>query len=91
MRAFVTGGTGFVGTHLVAALRRRGDDVTCLVRNPAKAAPLRFTLARALWDASLDRPRAIALARQAGATVLRGGEGVTPDQVASWLAAHDPH
>lgn len=40
MRAFVTGGTGFVGTHLVAALRRRGDDVTCLVRNPAKAAPL---------------------------------------------------
>lgn len=40
MRAFVTGGTGFVGTHLVAALRRRGDDVTCLVRNPARATPL---------------------------------------------------
>jgi nucleoside-diphosphate-sugar epimerase len=40
MRAFVTGGTGFVGAHLVAALQRRGDDVTCLVRNAAKAAPL---------------------------------------------------
>lgn len=40
MRAFVTGGTGFVGAHLVEALQRRGDDVTCLVRSPAKAASL---------------------------------------------------
>ena len=37
MKAFVTGGTGFVGAHLVHALRARGDDVTCLVRDPAKA------------------------------------------------------
>ncbi len=40
MRAFVTGGTGFVGAHLVQALLRRGDDVTCLVRSPAKAQSL---------------------------------------------------
>ena len=40
MRAFVTGGTGFVGAHLVQALLRRGDDVTCLVRSPEKAATL---------------------------------------------------
>ena len=40
MRAFVTGGTGFVGAHLVQALLQRGDDVTCLVRSPAKAAAL---------------------------------------------------
>ena len=38
MRAFVTGGTGFLGTHLVTALMARGDEVTCLVRSPAKAA-----------------------------------------------------
>ena len=37
MKAFVTGGTGFVGAHLVQALRARGDEVTCLVRNAAKA------------------------------------------------------
>jgi nucleoside-diphosphate-sugar epimerase len=37
VRAFVTGGTGFLGTHLVTALVARGDDVTCLVRSPAKA------------------------------------------------------
>jgi len=40
MRVFVTGGTGFVGAHLVQALGRRGDDVTALVRNPAKAEAL---------------------------------------------------
>jgi len=36
VKAFVTGGTGFVGAHLVQALRARGDQVTCLVRNAAK-------------------------------------------------------
>ncbi len=37
MKAFVTGGTGFVGSHLVEALLARGDDVVCLVRDPGKA------------------------------------------------------
>jgi len=36
VKAFVTGGTGFVGTHLVQALRARGDTVTCLVRSPER-------------------------------------------------------
>ncbi len=36
----MTGGTGFVGTHLVAALRARGDEVTCLVRSPERARAL---------------------------------------------------
>jgi dihydroflavonol-4-reductase len=38
VRAFVTGGTGFIGGRLVAALRARGDDVVALVRTPSKAA-----------------------------------------------------
>lgn len=43
MKAFVTGGTGFVGAHLVQALRARGDTVTCLVRNASKAQALGWT------------------------------------------------
>ncbi len=41
MRAFVTGGTGFIGKRLVGKLRERGDEVAVLVRTPAKAADLR--------------------------------------------------
>src|SRR5215510_11861175 len=37
MRAFVTGGTGFIGGRLVSKLRARGDDVVALVRSPEKA------------------------------------------------------
>jgi dihydroflavonol-4-reductase len=41
VKAFVTGGTGFIGKHLVRKLRERGDEVVALVRTPAKAGDLR--------------------------------------------------
>jgi len=40
MKSLVTGATGFVGSHLAEALRRRGDEITALARSPAKAAAL---------------------------------------------------
>jgi nucleoside-diphosphate-sugar epimerase len=36
VKAFVTGGTGFIGGEVVRQLRARGDEVVCLVRNPEK-------------------------------------------------------
>ena len=40
MKAFVTGGTGFIGSRVVSRLRDRGDEVVALVRNPEKATGL---------------------------------------------------
>lgn len=40
MKAFVTGGTGFIGRRVVQRLVERGYEVTCLVRSPEKAADL---------------------------------------------------
>ncbi|MFQ5550842.1 MAG: NAD-dependent epimerase/dehydratase family protein [Gemmatimonadales bacterium] len=65
MRAFVTGATGFVGSHLVRELAGRGVVVSCLVRNEAKASrvlagmtyePIRGNLEdqRALEDGCAD-------------------------------------
>jgi nucleoside-diphosphate-sugar epimerase len=58
VNAFVSGGTGFVGAHLVQALRARGDTVTCLVRSPAKAQALGWTDVR-LVRGDLDDRRAL--------------------------------
>ena len=41
MRAFVTGGTGFIGGYVARKLRARGDEVVALVRSPDKAKELR--------------------------------------------------
>ena len=40
MKAFVTGGTGFIGGHVVKKLRDRGDDVVALARSRSRAAEL---------------------------------------------------
>jgi nucleoside-diphosphate-sugar epimerase len=40
MRAFVTGGTGFIGERVVRRLRERGDEVVALVRSPDRASDL---------------------------------------------------
>jgi nucleoside-diphosphate-sugar epimerase len=40
MRAFVTGGTGFIGSRVIKRLRDRGDEVVALVRDPSKAQAL---------------------------------------------------
>jgi dihydroflavonol-4-reductase len=41
MRAFLTGGTGFIGRQVARKLKERGDDVVALARSAERAAPLR--------------------------------------------------
>lgn len=40
MKLLVTGATGFIGPHVVQALRERGHDVRALVREPGRGASL---------------------------------------------------
>src|SRR5688572_8234026 len=39
-KTLVTGGTGFIGTHLVRALARRGDELRLLMRESSSTAYL---------------------------------------------------
>lgn len=57
MKAFVTGANGFIGSHLVAQLTARGDNVTCLVREPGKAAALEKMGAQLVQGDVTDRAR----------------------------------
>lgn len=56
MRAFVTGGTGLVGRHLVHALLARGWEVAVLTRDPARAKPLEAQGAEVV-EGDVTKPR----------------------------------
>lgn len=79
MRVVVAGATGFVGTRLVEALSRRGDEVVVLTRHPDGAGARRLTSlprVRAVgWASGPGGPWAVEVG-QADAVVNLAGEPV---------------
>ena len=51
MHAFITGGAGFIGSHLAEALLDQGHQVTVLERNPAGVT---YGWGVVFWDDLLD-------------------------------------
>jgi nucleoside-diphosphate-sugar epimerase len=87
VKALVTGGTGFVGTHLINALLQRGDQVTALVRTPSKASGLEARGVR-LVRGDLDALPALRDAAQEVEVVYHGAGRVAARDDAEFLHAN---
>lgn len=73
MRVLLTGATGFLGAHLVRALRETGHDVRALVRASSKTEGLEVEILRASFDDAVALRRA---ARDVDAVVHAAGGGI---------------
>src|SRR5919107_3088371 len=87
MKALVTGATGFVGSHLAEALRRRGHEATVLARSPGKAAALEAQGVRTV-PGDLGNAAALARAAQGQDQVYHGAGVVAARGEADFLAAN---
>ncbi len=71
MRVTVTGATGLIGTRLVGELKRRGDEVTVLSRNPGRAEG-ELPVDAVAWDPESGPAPAAALAGRDAVVHLAG-------------------
>jgi uncharacterized protein (TIGR01777 family) len=74
MRVAVSGATGLIGSRLVAALQRRGDEVTVLSRDPDRAAERLAGVDAHAWDPASGPAPPAALAGRDAVVHLAGEE-----------------
>jgi nucleoside-diphosphate-sugar epimerase len=87
MRALVTGATGFVGSHLVEALRARGEVVTILARSARRAEALR-PLGVTVVEGDLHDATALARAVEGQDVILHVAGMVAARNEAEFLRAN---
>lgn len=85
----ITGATGFIGSHLAAALADRGHHIVCAIKNPAaKNLDERFTYIDA--DYTRDFDPGIWRARLAGVDVVINAVGIIREQgLQTFNSLHD--
>ncbi|MBT3910519.1 MAG: NAD(P)-dependent oxidoreductase [Rhodospirillaceae bacterium] len=91
-RVIVTGATGLIGRHVVAALIDRSADVVAVARNPAESAPPNLAGAELLTADLLDASGRRAVAAVQADTLLHLAWDVSPGYVSApsnldWLSA----
>lgn len=72
MRVTVTGATGLIGSRLVAALHARGDEVTVLTRDPARARERLAGVEAFAWNPEQEPAPAPVLSSSDGVVHLAG-------------------
>jgi nucleoside-diphosphate-sugar epimerase len=67
MKIFLSGGSGFVGRHLLRRLRAKGHELVALVRSPTAAEAARRKGARPWRAEQIDLPNVAQALRNCGA------------------------
>ncbi|MFI5207897.1 MAG: NAD-dependent epimerase/dehydratase family protein [Gemmatimonadales bacterium] len=88
MKTFVTGATGFVGSHVARALAARGDVVLALARRPDQHAALR-ELGATPVNGSLENERSLVAALEGVEVVYHSAGLVAAKDEAEFFAVND--
>jgi nucleoside-diphosphate-sugar epimerase len=75
MKVALTGGTGFIGSHVLAELQDHGHEVTALVRDDAGAEAVRATGATPVVVDLYDRPAVVSALRDADGAIHTASPG----------------